>query len=269
MLPHGHARSRAAKDIDEVSLCGSAILRLEPNDPMACQSCRALSFTGERRRRPFDTAVKFFALEPRAPGMTDVLAGERLEADRPQSGISWPLMAILGVALAVRLWNLESIPPVFFNDECDNTVFAIRILEGQGPGLFGFDWKPQPALAVHIIAGSIWLMGPSVAAVRLPSALLSVAALVPFFLLARRVNGERAALLAVLMLALHPGYLHFSRSGWENVQTCLWTLIAMLAATKAAEERRPILWAASGAAAGIGAMTYFSGRIIPIFLAAY
>jgi len=173
------------------------------------------------------------------------------------------------VALAIRLWALGSVPTVFFHDECDNTVNAIGILEGQGPGLFGLDWKPQPALAVHLIAGSLKVLGPSLAVVRLPTAVLTVLALIPFYLLARRVAGTFAAVLAALLFAGNVGYLHFSRSGWENAQICLWTLLAMEAAVRAEERKQLAWWVVAGVAAAIGAYTYFAGRAIIIVLALY
>jgi len=179
------------------------------------------------------------------------------------------LAVVMLVALAVRLWALGSIPTVFFHDECDNTINAIGILEGRGPGLFELDWKPQPALAVHFIAGSLKALGPRLAAVRLPTAVLTVLALIPFYLLASRVAGTFAAVLAALLFACNVGYLNFSRSGWENAQICLWTLLAMEAVIRAEERRRLAWWVVAGVAAAIGAYTYFAGRAIIIFLGAY
>ena len=176
---------------------------------------------------------------------------------------------VMMIALAARISHLGSIPTVFFHDECDNTVNAISILQGKGPGLFGLDWKPQPALAVNILAASLALTGPSVAAIRFPSAVFSVVALIPFFLLVRRVAGDYSALLATVLLAFHPGFLHFSRSGWENVQICLWTLLAMEAATRGETKGGFFWWALTGAAAALSSMTYFAGRATPVFLFLY
>ncbi|MFQ5667999.1 MAG: ArnT family glycosyltransferase [Candidatus Binatia bacterium] len=181
--------------------------------------------------------------------------------------------ALLGcvvlISLALRLWHLGSVPTVFFHDECDNTVNAIEILQGKGPGLLGLDWKPQPALAVHEIALTLRVIGPSVAAIRLPSALLSVLALVPFFFLARRVTGALSATLATLLLACNVGYLHFSRSGWENVQICLYTLLAMEAVTRAEEGEHWWWWAVAGMSAALGTYVYFAGRAVIAFLFLY
>lgn len=188
---------------------------------------------------------------------------------QPRARVLALAVAVLCLALGMRLHRLGSVPTVFFHDECDNAANAMSILQGRGPSIFGLDWKPQPALAVHLIALSLRVFEPSVAAIRLPSALLSVAALAIFLLVARRVCGWFPALLGALLLMAHPGYLHFSRSGWENVQISLYTLVSIEAILLAEEKRRVWPWALAGAAAGLGALVYFAGRAIVLFLGLY
>ena len=117
------------------------------------------------------------------------------------------LIGLAAIALVPRIWQLGSTPDVFFFDECDNTFNAIQILAGRGPGLFGLDWKPQPALAVHLIAASLRLMGASVAAVRLPSAILGALAVPLLFVVARRLTGPWPAAAAALMFAFQGSML--------------------------------------------------------------
>ena len=179
------------------------------------------------------------------------------------------LALILLGALGVRLWKLDSVPGVFFHDECDNTVNAIEILQGKGPGIFGLDWKPQPALAVHLIALSLKLTGPGVSAIRLPSVIFSVLTLGLFYFLAKQTCGRFAGLLATVLLGFDTVYLHFSRSGWENVQVCFYALLAMTTVRLAEVSGRLFWWGVAGAAAGLGALIYFSGRVIIVFVLLY
>lgn len=188
------------------------------------------------------------------------------DAPRGLDSASLGFALTLLLALGLRLAGLGSVPTVFFCDECDNAVFAVRVLEGKGPGLYGLDWKPQPALAVHLMALSCAVAGPSLTSLRLPSALLGALSLLPFFLLARRACTGLPAVLATGLLALHPAYLHFSRSGWENIQICFWGLLAMEAVARAETRQQPIHWIGAGICAGIGALTYFAGRAIAIYL---
>jgi 4-amino-4-deoxy-L-arabinose transferase-like glycosyltransferase len=176
---------------------------------------------------------------------------------------------VVVIALALRLYHLGDVPTVFFHDECDNTVNAIQILNGRGPGFFGFDWKPQPALAVHVLAGTLATFGASVRAVRLPSAILSSLAIIPFCMLARRAATPTSTVLAALLFATNVGYLHFSRTGWENAQICLWTLLAMLALRHAEERTSWSAWALAGFAAALATVTYFAGRTVIVFIVLY
>src|ERR1035437_9516443 len=117
------------------------------------------------------------------------------------------LAAFMAAALILRLYALQRIPAVVFHDECDNLVNAYQILNGRGPGFFGFDWKPQPAASVYLLSLSMRL-GMSILTLRLPAALFSVAALFPFYLLLRQTVVAPAALLAAGLLATDIWYLH-------------------------------------------------------------
>jgi 4-amino-4-deoxy-L-arabinose transferase-like glycosyltransferase len=263
------------------SSCGNDL----PAEARFCDVCGCSVASGPTAPRQIATPVRNAPLTPPATSVlspaTARVGAWRLavwEATAPPSAATQSvsatrvlvlLGAVLLVASAARLWELGAIPAVFFHDECDNTVNAIQILQGKGPSVFGMDWKPQPALAVNLIALAIRATGPSVAAVRFPSALFSVLALVPFFFLAQRVAGFLPALLAALLLAFNVGYLHFSRSGWENVQICFYSLVAMEAVSRAEAEDRLAWWSIAGLSAALGAYVYFAGRAIIAFLLLY
>jgi hypothetical protein len=171
------------------------------------------------------------------------------------------LAAIMAAGLAVRLYAIERIPEVVFHDECDNLVNVYQILNGKGPGLFGFDWKPQPAASVYVL--SLFMrMGNSILTLRLPAALYSLAALIPFYLLLRRVVSAPAALLAATLLAADIWYLHFSRAGWENVSACLFLAGAALCTRDGIRSGRMRSFAYAGVWAALGAYGYFSGRAV-------
>jgi hypothetical protein len=171
------------------------------------------------------------------------------------------LAAILSAALAIRLYALDRIPAVVFHDECDNLVNVYQILNGKGPGFFGLDWKPQPAASVYLLSLSM-RVGMSIWTLRLPAVLFSVAALIPFHLLARRTLGVPAALLTTGLLATDIWYLHFSRSGWENIETCLFLMTAALCICDGVRSGRLRSFAGAGACAALGAYGYFGGRAV-------
>jgi hypothetical protein len=96
-----------------------------------------------------------------------------------------------------------------------------------------------------------------------------VLALFPFYALIRRVVGVPAGLAAVALLATGRWYLHFSRSGWENVQTAFFALLAAWAITVALERGERRWFVAAGFAAALGLYGYFAGRFILAALLAY
>lgn len=177
------------------------------------------------------------------------------------------LGAIIAAGLAVRLYAIERIPEVVFHDECDNLVNVYQILNGKGPGLFGFDWKPQPAASVYVL--SLFMrLGNSILTLRLPAALYSLAALIPFYVLLRRAVSAPAALLTVALLAGDIWYLHFSRAGWENVSTCLFLAGAALCTRDGIRSGRMRPFFSAGVWSALGAYGYFSGRAVALAVVA-
>jgi hypothetical protein len=180
----------------------------------------------------------------------------------PLARWEWGALAgVLVVALAVRLYALSRIPEVIFHDECDNLVNVYQILNGRGPTFFGFDWKPQPAASIYILTAFMRL-GMSVFTLRLPAALYSTLALIPFYMILRRAVAVPAALSATALLATDLWYLHFSRTGWENVATCIFLCAAALTIRDALRSGRMRSFAWTGVWSALGAYSYFAGRAV-------
>lgn len=177
-------------------------------------------------------------------------------------------LLILG-ALALRLVALRSFPSNLMADEADNLVVIYNILYGRGPGIFGLDWKPNPALSLYFAAPFVALFPDSALGLRLPSALTSVAALVPLYALYKRHVSGPAALLTLAMLSTSVWYLNFSRSGWENVHIVALTALSAWFLTRALETARWRYWALAGLVSSLGLYGYFAGRAILVALLAY
>lgn len=190
------------------------------------------------------------------------------------------LAAILLFAFAIRIINLGSFPDTFMPDEADNTQSALRIIHGVPPdnGFFGFDWKPQPAFSVYMLSVFLRIFGVSIFAARLPSAIISVLALIPFYLLLRRQFSIVSSLLTVFLLATNLWYLNFSRSTWENVHICFYMLMAMLFLLLALDGLRKksvsisrvwLYFGISGFFCTLGLYGYFAGRAIILAFIVY
>ena len=191
--------------------------------------------------------------------------------------LSWAvatLAAIIVLALFIRLISLTDIPPNVVGDEADNLLIVYRIMANIGPGFFELDWKPQPAFSMYMMGWFMGLFGETIIGMRLPSVALSTVSILVFYLVARRHGvGRPAGLGAAFLLATGVWYLHFSRSGWENVHVGLYALLAILSLNAAIKSERMslslLLFAATGLFAALGLYGYTSGRVIIVALLVY
>lgn len=191
--------------------------------------------------------------------------------------LSWPLVAlaaILAFALFIRLFSLTDIPPNLVPDEADNLLTVYRIMADIGPGFFELDWKPQPAFSTYMMGWFMGLFGETIVGMRMSSVALSTVSILVFYAVARQHGvGRPASLGATFLLATGVWYLHFSRSGWENVHVGLYALSAMLSLNAAIRCKRLslslLLFAATGLFAALGLYGYTSGRVIIVALLVY
>ena len=127
---------------------------------------------------------------------------------------------LLVVALAVRLYALGDKP--LWLDEAYSLAYARLSVTDL--------WRPSDPVDMHpplyyVLLGPWLQLGDSEAWLRLPSALLSAAAVVPTFLAARLMAGHRAAAVAGLLVALSPFQVWY---GQEARMYGLLTLVAAL-----------------------------------------
>jgi hypothetical protein len=193
----------------------------------------------------------------------------------------WSLLGLLVLAaFVIRVYNLGSLPDTVLADEADNTQSAVGILHHRPPanGFFGFDWTSQPALSVYKQAAFIAAFGLNIMALRLPSAVQTTLALIPFYILLRRQLSVVPSFLASVLLATSVWYLNFSRSGWNCADICFYMLAAMLFLTLAlnsvtsASGPRWLKWFHFGAAGffcALGLYGYPAGRAITVAAAAF
>jgi 4-amino-4-deoxy-L-arabinose transferase-like glycosyltransferase len=183
-------------------------------------------------------------------------------------------------AFVLRVYRLGTFPDTVLADEADNAQSAVQILYGRSPenGFFGFDWTPQPAFSIYKEATFISIFGFNIMAMRLPSAIFSTLALIPFYLLLRRQLTIISSFSASILLATSVWYLNFSRSGWNNIDICFYMLMAMLFlmwghdAINSANHPRWLKWvyfAGAGFFCALGLYGYPAGRAITLAVAAF
>ena len=139
------------------------------------------------------------------------------------------LCAAVVIALAAFnvFWRLSS-TTIWSLDEARYGVAASEMLRAHHylvPTYAGRPeyWNLKPPLGYWLIEASYYLLGPSVLALRLPSALSDLAVVLLTMLFCKRHVGRRAAILAGLLVATCFGFLsnHGARSGGLDAELAL------------------------------------------------
>jgi 4-amino-4-deoxy-L-arabinose transferase-like glycosyltransferase len=180
----------------------------------------------------------------------------------------WPeviaLVALTAAACAARVVDLEHIPANLAGDEGTFGVMGLDLLEGRlgnvfGAGFFGF------ANLSYIPWGlSAKLLGGTVAALRLPSAVIGTAAVPATYLLARELWGRREAWVAGVLLAFGHYHLHYSRVAINNIADTVVAPLGLWLMLRGIRSRRVLPMAAAGAVFGLGWYGYFGARLAGI-----
>ncbi|MEG1633381.1 MAG: glycosyltransferase family 39 protein [Oscillospiraceae bacterium] len=182
------------------------------------------------------------------------------------------LLLTLALGFAVRLLFLASLPLGLNQDEASAGYDAWAILSSGAdrcgaalPVLLTAWGSGQNALYSYLSMPFIALFGLSVFSLRLVAALSGCAALVLFWLLARRTRGPAFALAALLLLAVNPWHIMASR--WALESNLLPTfLLGGIYFTARARERE---WSLLPAAVFFGLSLYAYGTayfFLPPFL---
>jgi 4-amino-4-deoxy-L-arabinose transferase-like glycosyltransferase len=150
---------------------------------------------------------------------------------RALTGAAFLLAAVLFFA---RLGQLPLIDP----DEGRNAEVAREMAESGAwvvPVYNAIPYLDKPALYFRAVALSFEAFGRNETTARLPSALSAAGLVIMMFVFCRREYGERAAALAVIVLATTPLIVGFGRLVIFDMPLALFTSLAILAGYRAEE----------------------------------
>ncbi len=202
----------------------------------------------------------------------------------------WLLILLTLLALGLRLWQLDSVPPGWRDDELINSlVISQKVLDGD-LALYYPDASGHEALYHALNAIFLALFGPTVPGIRWLSAILGALAVPLTFLLGKRLFGPTVGWVAALGLTFSFWSLMYSRIGLRHILLPTLTLAAFfffwqtVIGSKGAGEQRgkgekrslianlhaPISALLLAALfVGLGFYTYFAGRGVPLILLAF
>jgi 4-amino-4-deoxy-L-arabinose transferase-like glycosyltransferase len=112
-----------------------------------------------------------------------------------------PIILILLLALALRLFALTELPPGLTHDEANHGREAIGVLDGIFLFYFPLNYGSEP-LYSYTVAGSMALLGENLFALRLVNVLFGVATVAITYAWVYRAFDRRTALLTAVLLAI-------------------------------------------------------------------
>ena len=213
------------------------------------------------------------------------------------------LLAILGLALFLRLWRLDVMPPGFYHDEAYNALDALALSRGEAFPQFHEGWElyahtahgdrpitptrypiffegnyGREPLHIYLMALSIHLFGPTIWAVRLVPALMGTIGVFTTWLCAcvlfsAHPHRRPLALIAAFTVATLFPAIHFSHFGLRMMMFLPVQTLAVATFTQGIQQyqrqkRVRTLWwwwGITGALVGFGLYTYAASRLFPLF----
>lgn len=187
------------------------------------------------------------------------------------------IVLIIFLSLIIRFYQLGENPPGLDWDETAHGYNAYSILK-TGRDEYGYklplsfrsfdDYKPP--LYTYLVVPSVAVFGLNNYAVRFPSALLGVLAVLFTYLMVYELfKNKKIALLAAFFLAISPWHLQFSRVAFETNSTIFWTVLGtwgFLRGIKAQGIKITLWLSLTAFAYGANLYMYHNSRVfIPLF----
>ncbi|MFA7248428.1 MAG: flippase activity-associated protein Agl23 [Dehalococcoidia bacterium] len=183
---------------------------------------------------------------------------------RAVDGVTWGVIAIAAISLALHLWNVG--PRAYHHDESQHAAFSYYFATGGG---YRHDPLLHGPLQFHVIALIFRVFGDSDFTARVfAGAMGSVLVLTP--LLLRRTLGNTGTLITALLLVISPSLLYYSRFARGDLPVAVFTVMMFTGAWQYRFDRRLrwLLVLSAGLALSFATKetTYISGAVLLLYL---
>jgi hypothetical protein len=178
----------------------------------------------------------------------------------------WPLLIVLGLASAIRLFRITELPLGPYPDE----IFALNNsldLAHRPFDLFGHTplimegWVETANLYLYFNLLIAKVFGVSYGSMKLFSVIPGVIACGAVFLIAQRLLSRRIALLTALLFTFAHWPVRLSRYGWDVSFMIMLFALAIWLLLLAMQHGRPLYAYISGSAAGLALYSYLASRV--------
>ncbi len=174
------------------------------------------------------------------------------------------LLSLLGIAFALRVYHLTTLPLQVHGDMASVGLQARQILHHEFDGWFSLGWATIPMWGyIHeVLTMKLW--GDTLFGLRMSAVLAGTFSLLGVYMLGKEAWDEQVGWLALAVGAIDAVHIHFSRipSYIDPVPWAVWSFYFLL---RGYRRRTPMAWVAAGITTAIATNMYFSGRVlIPI-----
>lgn len=178
-------------------------------------------------------------------------------------------LLILTLAIFLRTYRFNSIPPGIYVDETNGALDSLYILEGRDVSPFGTGWYGTPNGFLYYMAGIFKLFGANWLSLKLVSLIAAILTVPAVYLLGRLMFGPLVGLSAMTLMAVSRWHLSMSRWGWNETAPPLFQIVATFFLIRGLRDRRALDYALSGLLTGLSIYTYLSARLAAATLLLY
>lgn len=178
-------------------------------------------------------------------------------------------LLILALAVFLRTYRLDAIPPAIYVDETNAGLNALGVLEGNGVSPFATGWYETPNGYIYYMAAIFRFLGANWLSLKLVSLIPAILTVPAVYLLGRELFGPSAGLMAMLLMAVSRWHLTMSRWGWNETAPPLFEVLTFYFLFRGLRNRRSLEYALSGLIAGLVVYTYLSSRLVIATLVLY
>ena len=176
---------------------------------------------------------------------------------------------IIALAIFLRTYRLESIPPGIYVDETNGALDALYLLEGRDASPFATGWYGTPNGYIYYMAAVFKLFGANWFSLKIVSLIPAILTVPAVYFLGRLMFGPLAGLGAMFLMAVSRWHLSMSRWGWNETAPPLFQVLALFFLIRGLRDRRALDYAISGLLTGLSIYTYLSARLAAATLILY
>jgi 4-amino-4-deoxy-L-arabinose transferase-like glycosyltransferase len=181
------------------------------------------------------------------------------------------ITALFAAGLVVRIVRLGSIPYIMAGDEAQFGYEAVSLNDAlrwvYNPFQLGIWHHPRTVHTLMVVF--IKLMGQTVAAARMPWAILGSLTVPAVYLMGRRMFDGRIGLIAAAFMATFPLHAQFSRTAMDMTGDPLFIALTLVFLTRALRDGDEMEAALAGLCLGLSQYFYFAGRIAAPLIIVY